>query len=137
MDSAAFGLLAHWLYTQGLRDREGEDVSTVLLLAKVWLLARRSAMPFLRKFAMDKFRSSLISTNDWSILVSVINYAHEFDKPEDSLLYKLVVEKFTVGKRERLLERTDKVPQSFVTDIVKVIFAFHDRQPFRFRGKIS
>jgi hypothetical protein len=137
IDSAAFGLLVHWLYTQGLRDREGEDIPTALLLAKVWVLAGRFIMPLLQNFAMDRFRTSLVSSDDWPILLSVISYAYEVDKPEHSPLRNLIVERFAFGRRENWLDQMDKVPQSFVIDVIKLMFAFHDRQIFKSRGKIS
>jgi hypothetical protein len=129
VDSSAFGLVIHWLYTQDLKGGAGDDAPSVFLLAHIWSLAGRFNIPQLQNTTMENFQARLGSLDNWDRFLDVILYVYEDDKPKDSPLRKLAAQKMSYGMRERWTTEVDKFPSSFMADVMAILFDFHDKQP--------
>lgn len=145
IESSAFGLLVHWIYTQSLKQDQGNDSPSVVLLAKVWSLAERFIMPRLQNVAIDQFRLGLDRVADLIIFERLATFAYGKDLAKDNPIRKLTVEKYAYGPfnttpqssgfvpfpRCRSLQWpgvASSFPAEFFTDVMKTLAEFHDRQ---------
>lgn len=118
-----------------MKDGEGDEAPSVLLLAKVWALAELFNIPRLQNMAMEKLQAKLCLLSSWDDFIHVINFAYDETKQEDSPLRKLVAQKMAYGMRDGWIDEADKFPRDFMRDVLKVLFACYEQQPFK--GAIS